>query len=366
MTDRPKGSIAAWHARTSGLPRDRILGSADVAEKLGVSRQRVSQLRADPTFPSPRMHGWGANVWDAAGIECWAAAHRRSRTSAAGRFEGEGGDLLLAAEAEAKRFDVHWISTEVFWLAVAMGSAGSGLAAAVASVGATQEVLEGWLAGHQSGSVTRPQRSYRMTPHLQMFLAGADRAAAAVDRRRLRAVDILLAFIDADRIAYEGRGKPRPQDHVLAALERRGVDLAELRRRLVAAAEEPASVDGFEQRQLRKPRTRRPKRPPIDIALNPLGHDPWTLSIGAVFARTRDGRHLNVDGEVWFFRTDGDGYYIRATDGRPIGYRYRVDPPPKIRKGQRMVRPVNGFFEVLPMPPVEMDGWPDHRFEIDD
>jgi hypothetical protein len=62
---------------------------------------------------------------------------------------------------------------------------------------------------------------------------------------------------------------------------------------------------------------------------------------------------------VWFFTTDGDGFYVRAADGRPIGYRYRVEPKPR-------TQPVNGFMEILPMPPVEMEHWPNQRFPSDD
>jgi hypothetical protein len=91
---------------------------------------------------------------------------------------------------------------------------------------------------------------------------------------------------------------------------------------------------------------------------DPWGRRPW----GAAFARTRDGRHLEVDGDLWFFTIDGDGFYVRATDGRPVGYRYR-----KLTKApKRNPKPVNGFMEILPMPPVELEHWPDYRFGGDD
>jgi prophage regulatory protein len=364
MSDRPKGSIAAWWADSYKLPRDRFLGSADVARRLGVSRQRVSQLRHDLTFPSPRMQGWGANVWDAAGIECWAAAHRPDRVAGAGRFAGEAGALLSAAEAAARRLGVHWIDTASIWLAVARGDAGAGLCAALRSMGPIADELESYL-GAVNASNIRPRESYRMTPHLQAFLADADRAAAADGRDRVRPIDILLAFIDAE---WERRGdqrRPRPTDNVLDMFDRRGVDIDELRRRIVAADADPAAASSFEQHRLRRQPRRTSTKPKLELAPNPLGHDPWTrFPWGAAFARTRDGQHLKVDGEVWFFNVDGDGFYIRAPDGRPVGYRYRM--PPRIRKGQRVINPVNGFMEVLPMPPVEMADWPDRRFSNDD
>jgi predicted DNA-binding transcriptional regulator AlpA len=359
MADRPKGSIAAWWADSYKLPRDRFLGSAEVALKLSVTRQRVSQLRRDPTFPRPRMQGWGAFVWDAAGIECWASVHRPDRPSAAGRFTGEPAAVLVEAEHHAQRLGIHWINTAFFWLAIVAGASGESLRATLASMGITGNEIEAWMAGSSLSDI-RPHRSYRMTPHLQTFLAAADRAAAAEGRGRVRALDILLAFIDAER-RRDHHWVLRPTDNQLSLFERRGLDIAELRRRLVAADADPAAIATFEPRRLKSWRPRKRKKPAwLDLAPNPLGHDPWVRHPwGAGFAVTRDGRHLKVDGEVWFFTIDGDGFYVLSADGRPVGYRYRVEPKPRLR-------PVNGFMEILPMPPVEMADWPDRRFVNDD
>jgi predicted DNA-binding transcriptional regulator AlpA len=366
MGKRPKGSIAAWWADSYKLPRDRFLGSADIARRLGVSRQRVSQLRKDPTFPSPGMQGWGVPVWHAAGIECWAAAHRPNRPEAIGRFAPETGDVLIAAERHAERLGIHWIDTGHMWLAIAAGSAGESLAAALDSMGMTPAEIEAYVAGRQTGE-TRPRRSFRMTPQLQEFLARADRAAAADGRDAVRPIDMLLAFIDAKWERHPEDYRRRSPDNVLSLFDRRGLDIEELRARLVAADAEPNAVAGFEQRKLRKLRRGSGRIPKLDLAPNPLGHDPMkTFPWGAAFARTRDGQHLKVDGEVWFFTIDGDGFYMRAPDGRPVGYRFRMEPPPRIRKGQTYVRPVNGFMEILPMPPVEMEDWPDRQFINDD
>jgi hypothetical protein len=232
-------------------------------------------------------------------------------------------------------------------------------------MGVTTDEFEAFFAERRTGSI-RPRRSYRMTPHLQSFLASADRTARENGRATVRGIDILLAFIDAPWERHAHQRKARPPDQMLDIFDRRGLDIAELRRRLVSADADPSKVARFDTRRLRRQRTRRLKRP-FDLALNPLGHDPYTrFPWGAAFARTRDDQHLKVDGEVWFFKVDGDGFYIRATDGRPIGYRYRMDPPPRPRRGQRWIKPVNGFMEILPMPPVEMADWPDRRFVNDD
>jgi len=91
---------------------------------------------------------------------------------------------------------------------------------------------------------------------------------------------------------------------------------------------------------------------------NPLGHDPWDRHPwGAAFAVDQAGRHLSVDGEYWFFKTDADGFFIRMRDGRPLGYRYRVitEPP---RPGDPPPKPVNGSMETLPMSPADVAYWP--------
>lgn len=200
-----------------------------------------------------------------------------------------------------------------------------------------------------------------MNPAIQTFLGRADRRAGDAGRGRVSAIDILLAFVDAPR-QRDQSGRRRPEEHLLNLLERRGLDIDELRRRLLAVEADPSAAARFEARRLRREARRRPKPilPDIELAPNPLGHDPRTRHPwGAAFGRTRDERSLVVDGEQWFFTTDGDGFFIRTADGRPIGYRYRIRPKPRRR-------PTNGLHEVLPLPPVEVADWPDRRFNLDD
>ncbi len=347
-------------ARRMNLPSETVLGSADVAALLGVTRQRVSQLKNDPTFPRAGMHYGRIGFWHRAGIRCWAAAHRPRSPKAAGRFAGEMADLLVVAETDARRLDVHWIDTMVFWLAAVRGDAGPAIRDALVSMGVTQPEVEDEIVRWRP-SDERPKRALRMTPHFQTLLAAADRAAEGDGRETVRSIDMYLAAID-EKVRGVSPPKPRSADHLLAALAHRGLDIAELRRRLVEADRGGGAT--FERRRLRRRRERpRPRPAWLDLSPNPLGHDPWTRRPwGAAFARTRDGRHLEVDGENWFFTIDGDGFYVRASDGRPIGYRYR-----RIKKApKRDPKPVNGFMEILPMPPVEMADWPDHRFGGED
>jgi predicted DNA-binding transcriptional regulator AlpA len=50
-----------------------LVGVAEIAKMLGVSRQRVDELvRKDPTFPKPVVHLTAGRVWETESVERWA------------------------------------------------------------------------------------------------------------------------------------------------------------------------------------------------------------------------------------------------------------------------------------------------------
>lgn len=52
--------------------------SSQVADLLGVSRQRVDQIvKTDPTFPAPALVLPSGRVWEKADVEKWARATGR-------------------------------------------------------------------------------------------------------------------------------------------------------------------------------------------------------------------------------------------------------------------------------------------------
>lgn len=48
------------------------MGTAEIAELLGVSRQRVHQLTKLEGFPEPTVRLAGGDVWESADVEKWA------------------------------------------------------------------------------------------------------------------------------------------------------------------------------------------------------------------------------------------------------------------------------------------------------
>ncbi|WP_239382678.1 AlpA family transcriptional regulator [Frankia sp. CIT1] len=56
------------------------MGAAEIGKRLGVSRQRVSQLAQDPTFPKPVADLAAGRIWETADVERWIAEHRPDTT----------------------------------------------------------------------------------------------------------------------------------------------------------------------------------------------------------------------------------------------------------------------------------------------
>jgi len=62
------------------MPED-LVGSAEIAEMLGVVRQYIHQLQQeDPTFPKPVATLSAGRIWDRADIVEWARATGRAIT----------------------------------------------------------------------------------------------------------------------------------------------------------------------------------------------------------------------------------------------------------------------------------------------
>ena len=67
---------------TSGAPIvwpvEKWVGSAEIAEMFGVSRQRAYQLTTRPDFPEPMVRLKGGAVWVTTDVVKWAEARGRT------------------------------------------------------------------------------------------------------------------------------------------------------------------------------------------------------------------------------------------------------------------------------------------------
>ncbi len=54
----------------------RVMGAAEIAERLRVTRQRAYQITARRDFPEPGAHLAMGQVWATEDVERWIAQHR--------------------------------------------------------------------------------------------------------------------------------------------------------------------------------------------------------------------------------------------------------------------------------------------------
>lgn len=57
-----------------------LMGQAEIADRLGVSRQRVQQLVARPDWPTPYVTLAMGKVWKTEDVEVWIRDHRPTDT----------------------------------------------------------------------------------------------------------------------------------------------------------------------------------------------------------------------------------------------------------------------------------------------
>src|SRR5690242_3103449 len=101
-----------------------LVGMAEIAEILGVSRQRVAQLiETYDDFPKPEVELSGGRVWSRTAIETWIASHpdrspgraeeRKLDTSAPfANFTDRARHAVVKAQEEARLMNHDYIGTE--------------------------------------------------------------------------------------------------------------------------------------------------------------------------------------------------------------------------------------------------------------
>jgi hypothetical protein len=76
-----------WQRRADSPTMPELMSAAEIADELGVSRQRVHQLRETSGFPAPLADLRGGAVWDAAAVrkfnQEWTRKPGRPRTASA-------------------------------------------------------------------------------------------------------------------------------------------------------------------------------------------------------------------------------------------------------------------------------------------
>lgn len=91
------GREAKWQRRADEPTLPELMSAAEIAEELGISRQRVHQLRRTAMFPGPLADLRGGAVWDAAAVRKFSRDWKRQPGRPAGAGDGDRKRAQLSA-----------------------------------------------------------------------------------------------------------------------------------------------------------------------------------------------------------------------------------------------------------------------------
>jgi predicted DNA-binding transcriptional regulator AlpA len=75
----PRMPVGFATVKYSAAMTHHLMGTAEIADRLGVSRQRVHQIEtSDPTFPAPVAELSAGKVWESTDVERWIAEKRKA------------------------------------------------------------------------------------------------------------------------------------------------------------------------------------------------------------------------------------------------------------------------------------------------
>ena len=189
-----------------------LVGMAEIAEMLGVSRQRVSQLiETYEDFPKPEVELSGGRVWSRTAIETWIASHPergpgrpeggrvsrffgRVEAGLFNRFTDRARHSIVKAQEEARLLDHNFIGTEHILLGLI--AIGEGLAFEVLTdegigLEALRSKVEAMI-GRGSGPI---QGHIPFTPRAKKVLEIALREAKHLNHNYIGTEHVLLGII---------------------------------------------------------------------------------------------------------------------------------------------------------------------------
>src|SRR5581483_4105656 len=186
----------------SSMPHH-LVGAAEIAEMLGVSRQRVAQLlTTQEDFPKPEVELAGGRVWSRTAIEAWIVAHpERDDESpddelAAGftNFDESARKSILLAQEQARLFKHNYIGTEHLLLGLLKLEDGVAWRA-LAGLDVTLDAVGEHLAQMIGYGNATPEGNLPFTPRSKKVLEAALRESKAMDDSHVGTEHILLALV---------------------------------------------------------------------------------------------------------------------------------------------------------------------------
>lgn len=176
-----------------------LLGVAEVAALLGVSRQRVDQLAAaHPDFPQPEAELAAGRIWSRAAIEGWSAAQgpRRPgrRSELLDRLTDRARRALALAQEEARTLNHNYLGCE--HLVLGLTREPEGLASrALAGFDLGVEKARSTLAEILAPGPASPGSELTFTPRLRRAFREAEASALELSHNYLGTEHLLLGVL---------------------------------------------------------------------------------------------------------------------------------------------------------------------------
>ena len=309
----------AW-ALADNTVMTELLSAAEAARILGVTRRRVVELAAaDPAFPTSQPTPAGGQSWPRVAVQAWAAAnpdrgplHRGPELPLVGGRSPQVWKVANLAGAEAQALNHTWIGPEHLLAALVHPDCPGAARSVLASLGVTAERL----------------RQAREQSFVDPFEPGSDWKQAnpafqlVLERAHLEAVLLADAEVTSEHVLLALASHWAGDAATTALLSRRGLDPAEVRRRVLDLTEGVAVPPPPEPPQEPGPEVAmRQVAPGLELAPTPDGKDPRRrMPWGSAIFVDPDGRPIKrADGHALRqYYLDRDGNPVLTTDGQPV------------------------------------------------
>jgi hypothetical protein len=299
---------------------DDLVGAAETACILGVSRQRVAQLAAEATdFPTPETDPSGGRGWSRHQIEIWAAGHpdRGPRYKAPintpeGKLPPRLWQIFSLANDEARRLHHPWVGPDHLLLALMHPECPGAAKEVLASFDLSLDNARSAFIESMGDPFEETSHGWTKTPPAtQLVLERAKLKAFELTDEEVTSQHVLLALI-------ERRGGGLISNPIVA---KHSLDPDAVRQRLIAMTEDPSAVpEPLPPSRPQAPAPKRIPRPPEpDLAVTPSGQDPrrrrpW----GSAVFHDEEGRALKQGSALRQYFIDRDGNPVLTTDGHPV------------------------------------------------
>ena len=289
-----------------------LLTTAQAARVLGITRQRVLSLAATSLeFPPSRRSVAGGLGWPRAAVLAWAAAHPSlepvftSPENPAGEQPRQVRELMRLASLEAFALNHYWIGVDHLLLGMLHPDCPGSARTVLESFGVRRERLRRALIE----SLGDP---FEMKPeHSLVELA----THLAIERANLEATKLADDETASDHVLL---ALTREWDHevVGAWLSRCGISSGAVRQRVLDITEGVTTLD---QHLVSEPPPEPDPADALDLAPNPLGHDPRRRNPwGSVAFQAPQGRPPRVGMLARQYFVDRDGYPVCTREGQPV------------------------------------------------